>query len=95
MHWFWRAVVAVVVSFVVFTAIDFGRAWFLPASAFGNVPLLIGLRVAGYATPVLIFGLLTRWCAPDRIDPETRCRKCGYILRGISEPRCPECGERI
>ena len=26
---------------------------------------------------------------------ETRCRKCGYILRGISEPRCPECGERI
>ncbi len=28
-------------------------------------------------------------------DGETRCRKCGYILRGISEPRCPECGERI
>jgi hypothetical protein len=27
--------------------------------------------------------------------PLTRCRKCGYILRGISEPRCPECGERI
>jgi len=28
-------------------------------------------------------------------DRETRCRKCGHILRGISEPRCPECGERI
>ena len=26
---------------------------------------------------------------------ETRCRKCGYILRGITEPRCSECGERI
>ena len=26
---------------------------------------------------------------------ETRCRKCQYILRGITEPRCPECGERI
>ncbi len=26
---------------------------------------------------------------------ETRCRKCGYILRGIPEPRCSECGERI
>lgn len=25
----------------------------------------------------------------------TVCRKCGYTLRGISEPRCPECGERI
>jgi hypothetical protein len=30
--------------------------------------------------------------SPDR---ETRCRKCGYILRGIREPRCSECGERI
>ena len=28
-------------------------------------------------------------------DGETHCRKCNYILRGISEPRCPECGERI
>jgi rubrerythrin len=24
-----------------------------------------------------------------------RCLKCGYILKGLSEPRCPECGERI
>jgi len=28
-------------------------------------------------------------------QPETRCRKCTYILRGITEPRCPECGEQI
>ena len=26
---------------------------------------------------------------------ETRCRKCDYILRGLTEPRCPECGEGI
>ena len=25
----------------------------------------------------------------------SRCRKCRYILRGLSEPRCPECGEPI
>ena len=30
-----------------------------------------------------------------RPDAETRCRHCNYILRGLSEPRCPECGERI
>ncbi|MCG3136659.1 MAG: hypothetical protein HJJLKODD_00494 [Phycisphaerae bacterium] len=24
-----------------------------------------------------------------------RCLQCGYILKGISEPRCPECGWRI
>lgn len=28
-------------------------------------------------------------------EGETRCRKCRYILRGISEPRCPECDEQI
>jgi len=26
---------------------------------------------------------------------ELRCRRCRYILRGLSEPRCPECGEPI
>lgn len=26
---------------------------------------------------------------------EPRCRKCRYILNGLSEPRCPECGEPI
>jgi hypothetical protein len=26
---------------------------------------------------------------------EMHCRKCDYILRGLSEPRCPECGEAI
>lgn len=24
-----------------------------------------------------------------------RCLKCAHILKGLSEPRCPECGERI
>ena len=31
----------------------------------------------------------------QRGDYETRCRKCKYILKGLSEPRCPECGEPI
>ena len=26
-----------------------------------------------------------------RIDP-TRCPRCGYDIRGLPEPRCPECG---
>ena len=28
-------------------------------------------------------------------DSECRCRKCGYILKGIKKPECPECGEPI
>lgn len=26
---------------------------------------------------------------------ETRCRQCRHILRGLAEPSCPNCGERI
>ena len=26
---------------------------------------------------------------------ELRCLKCGYILKGLSQPRCPECGQAI
>ena len=31
----------------------------------------------------------------DRKGLCDNCRRYGYILRGITEPRCPECGERI
>jgi len=30
--------------------------------------------------------------AQDAEANPTRCSKCGYDLRGLSEPRCPECG---
>ena len=45
----------------------------------------------------LTYGVLTEaYTNPDfEAYGETRCRECGYILRGISEPRCPECGEQI
>lgn len=42
-----------------------------------------------------VYGVLSCLGRKSRPDSETRCRKCGYILRGISEPRCSECGERI
>jgi hypothetical protein len=30
-----------------------------------------------------------------RQEPEARCERCGYLLRGLPERRCPECGERF
>ncbi len=27
-----------------------------------------------------------------RLADAGRCRQCGYLLRGLTEPRCPECG---
>ena len=49
----------------------------------------------GPIASTIVFCLLTKYWGPTHWDRETRCRKCGYILRGITEPRCPECGERI
>ena len=59
----------------------------LEAAAF-VVTIILPPVVAALTYPFIVY--LSR----DR-DDETRCRKCGYILRGITEPRCPECGERI
>jgi hypothetical protein len=49
--------------------------------------------------PMLIclsaYGILTSLFSLKRPDNETHCRRCGYILCGITEPQCSECGERI
>jgi hypothetical protein len=53
------------------------------------------------AVPSIVAALFVYWgctwalVVRRGMDRETRCRKCDHILRGISEPRCPECGERI
>ena len=59
------------------------------------VPLMELASVVGFALPAVIVAVLVYALLPGRRGTETRCRKCGYILRGLTEPRCPECGERI
>jgi hypothetical protein len=45
---------------------------------------------------LLIAGVVFMVLCRRRIaDSETRCRSCSYILRGLTEPRCPECGQVI
>jgi len=45
---------------------------------------------------VAVFAFLTRRHGPQpQVDPYSRCRRCGYILHGLSRPRCPECGEWV
>lgn len=58
--------------------------WILSAVMFRGAP---------FAAALLTYGATTRRRSP-RSDNDTHCRKCAYILRGLSEPRCPECGER-
>ena len=73
-------------------------AWFMTYAPFSK---------GWYVTPVVFFPsifltgpivatVLANMLTPkERLDGETRCRKCGYILKGLTEPRCSECGERI
>lgn len=55
-------------------------------------------RHAAITLPPFLVGIaaysLTRR-ATDRGQGRLRCLKCGHILKGLTEPRCPECGERI
>ena len=37
--------------------------------------------------------LLMRWLDRPRRQLPGHCRRCGYDLTGLSEARCPECGE--
>lgn len=44
-----------------------------------------------------IWMFICEYRASDRVERanETRCRRCRHVLRDLSEPRCPECGEKI
>ena len=47
--------------------------------------------------PTVVFGLLLASCRPLLFHRRRKrkklglCVKCGYNLKGLSEPRCPEC----
>ena len=60
----------------------------------GGSYLMLGASV--YLIAPLAASVLTHVLTPKTVkDEHTRCGKCGYILKGLTEPRCSECGERI
>lgn len=108
LHWFWRAagsdgkpflfaMVSVLMATVLPGVLAFRLTlllrsdWDLTDSEFVVLLVLVAMLLAGLATLMYAFLIGLR----SHNDPETRCRKCGYILRGLTEPRCSECGERI
>jgi hypothetical protein len=96
MHWFLRAAISVVISFVLLAIINLLMARTLTIRSLSRWDVLIAMRFVGLSLPIALYAALTRLSPrPTAPDRETRCRQCSYILRGITEPRCPECGERI
>ncbi|MHC4445183.1 MAG: hypothetical protein ACYTF1_05510 [Planctomycetota bacterium] len=100
MHWFWRAMIAVTASFVSLCALKLVAHLLNSKIAITtNTVEAIGISVYILYSiiGISIYGILTHYLHPQRnfLDRETPCRMCGYILRGITVPRCPECGENI
>ena len=109
LHWFWRAALAVTAGAVLLGATvlsifipthEVVRPWIEATTNLGLRPAFclsaIFLLIPAMAIPTAVYGVLTRLCGGGSTqEKETRCRECGYILRGIPEPRCSECGEWI
>ena len=102
MHWFWRATIAILAGVLWMVAYGISMEYFFVriyhpithSSVFITASIIYQLGLACIC--IIVYGLLTRRYYKSRLHvDETRCRKCGYILRGITEPRCPECGEKI
>ena len=70
---------------------------------YGKAKLLLMWAWDAIGIPVCVFGAwgahrFKVWLqARTAVDAEgyLRCKGCGYSLRGLTEPRCPECGREF
>jgi len=98
-QWYWRFCGGIAVGYIgacIFVAFTFILEFLRPGFATNFIIYVLYMPVLGI--PSTMMGILAFMWLNRRFafsDNETRCRKCGYILKGITEPRCSECGERI
>ena len=101
MHWFWRATIATATAAVVCLALAYVAEYH--AETFIALATVVGKQGAlslFFDVPSALVALGVEAWLGSRFShgdsrEEIRCRRCNYILRGITEPRCPECGERV
>ncbi len=97
MHWFLRGLSSTMIGLL--GALVAVPLWPILAYPLGEELAFLAASAVAFAVynalTLRVYHLAT--CDNDDADAdhETHCRRCGYILRGITEPRCPECGERI
>ena len=95
LHWFWRGTIAVLIG-AASNYILAGAAIIIRLGA--DVPDRLVIPVYFLLAPVpavAAWGFVNRRFGLSVPDGELHCRRCNHILRGLSEPRCPECGEPI
>ena len=92
-----RIIGSVVVGRIVSYAL-YWAGWLLFLQPAGRYTLSVALLFAffGFLGGPMIATVLAHLLTPrEKKDGHTRCGKCGYILKGLTEPRCSECGERL
>lgn len=101
MHWFWRTLITwftgvacAVVGFLIYGQTVYDVIGFYYVDYSGTMSIL--LVIAHGCIPTLVsIGVYHQLSVPRWERDYTRCGRCGYILSGLQEPRCPECGVAI
>ena len=86
------------VRIYVYLAISFLLYSGLSALAPAETAAFYGVYVALTGAYVGMAGILSHraWARPPRFKTHTWvCAGCGYLLYGLTEPRCPECGREF
>lgn len=66
----------------------------VPTNWYPAVHNTLGYTFLPMLLAVLVYALVHKYF-PRPAPEEARCRRCAYLLRGISKPQCPECGELV
>ena len=80
---------------------DHGREYLRPGSPKNQVCCVLErqFRLAIWIVNILFFafGVACLWLPRGRkvVGDEPRCAGCGYIVHGLPEPTCPECGNDL
>lgn len=99
---FIAAAVSMRLTYGGYAASDFGPFW-SPVESWQAFMNDRGLPQLGYLcsdpmiySPAFVVGLLAwRIQQRPRSDGHLHCTKCDHILKGLTAPRCPECGTVI
>ena len=88
MHGFIRATIAVLVSFFVLSACNYLLFQRYGIAGLAHWQLAVFIRICGLFLPIALYALLNHlFPRTSAWQRETLCRRCGYNLRGITEPR--------
>ncbi len=100
MKWYWRVLISVgsgalitILSYLIYgrqiDAVLYGRA-----AQFGwAMSIVINMVAYGIFSGGVVLAVYHRLTEPRWVQGQTFCGRCGYILKGLTEPRCSECGK--